>query len=279
MRPFRHYGTDSGGKFGVITDKQIKGLLFAYPPVRSATPVPPPFLEDITMNRHYSTNPLVNARSFFIALSLMLVAGLASAAEVVNLNKADAAAFQQNLIGIGPIKAEAIVSYRSKNGKFGSIDDLQNVKGLGPALIKKNKRYLSLSKGLVKGDAKAYASAKKQAGSSKSGSSSKAKKKSSTTAAKSDDTSKASSKSESKSSSKDSKTAKKDKKKSKSATKSTAKSTDSSASTAKPAKKKKSTSKSKTSKSKSSKKKTTKKKSKKKKPCKKKDGTKCKPAA
>lgn len=228
------------------------------------------------MNRHYSTNPLVNARSFFIALSLMLVAGLASAAEIVNLNKADAAAFQQNLIGIGPIKAEAIVSYRSKNGKFGSIDDLQNVKGLGPALIKKNKRYLSLSKGLVKGDAKAYASAKKQAGSSKSSSSSKAKKKSSTTAAKSDDTSKASSKSKSKSSSKDSKTAKK---KSKSATKSTAKSTDSSASTAKPAKKKKSTSKSKTSKSKSSKKKTTKKKSKKKKPCKKKDGTKCKPAA
>jgi len=101
-------------------------------------------------------------------LAMLLFAGFASAAELVNLNKATAAAIQQNLVGIGPIKAEAIVSYRKKNGKFKSLDDLQNVTGIGPALIKKNKRYLSLSKGAIAGDDKAYAAAKKQAGKSKS---------------------------------------------------------------------------------------------------------------
>ena len=101
-------------------------------------------------------------------LTMLFFASSAMAAELVNLNKASAAAMQQNLVGIGPIKAEAIVSYRKKNGKFKSLDDLQNVTGIGPALIKKNKRYLSLSKGLVSGDDKAYAAAKRQAGKAKS---------------------------------------------------------------------------------------------------------------
>lgn len=123
-------------------------------------------------------------------LAMMLLTSLAAAAETVNLNKANAAAIQQNLIGIGPVKAEAIISYRKKNGKFKSIDDLQNVKGLGPALIKKNKRYLSLSKGVTTGDDKAYAAAKKQAGKAKSTTSKKssAKKTTSKSTKKSDST-------------------------------------------------------------------------------------------
>jgi len=116
----------------------------------------------------------------FVLLSF-LSAGVALAAETVNLNKADAAAIQQSLIGIGPVKAEAIISYRKKNGKFSGVDDLLNVKGIGPGLIKKNKKYLSLSKGVVKGDAKKYAAAKKQAKAKQSGSSStKSSKKSKT---------------------------------------------------------------------------------------------------
>ena len=95
-------------------------------------------------------------------LTLIFLSSFATAAEIVNLNKASAAAIQQNLVGIGPIKADAIISYRKKNGKFKSLDDLQNVTGIGPALIKKNKRYLSLTKGVVAGDDKAYAAAKKK---------------------------------------------------------------------------------------------------------------------
>ncbi len=122
-------------------------------------------------------------QTIMVAALLFLAAGVTTAADLVNLNKASAAAIQQNLIGIGPIKAEAIVSYRKKNGKFSSIDDLQSVKGIGPGLIKKNKRYLSLSKGAVAGDDKKYAAAKKQAKAKKSSTSSSAKK--STTAKKS----------------------------------------------------------------------------------------------
>lgn len=104
--------------------------------------------------------------AFFLAM--LFFTSFTFAAEMVNLNKASAAAIQQNLVGIGPIKAEAIISYRKKNGKFKSLDDLQSVTGIGPALIKKNKRYLSLTKGAVKGDDKAYAATKKQAAKSKS---------------------------------------------------------------------------------------------------------------
>ena len=127
--------------------------------------------------------------SFLAGLFLMAGAGQLFAAELVNLNKADSAAIQQSLIGIGPIKAEAIISYRKKNGAFKNIDDLLNVKGIGEGLIKKNKKYLSLSKGAVKGDAKKYSAAKKQAKAKKSttSASSKSKSSSSSVTAKSTD--------------------------------------------------------------------------------------------
>ncbi len=83
---------------------------------------------------------LLTMRTLIIAACSLLLSTALYAAEMVNINKADAAAIQQNLVGIGPVKAEAIVSYRKKNGKFKSVADLQNVKGLGPALLKKNKR-------------------------------------------------------------------------------------------------------------------------------------------
>jgi ribonucleoside-triphosphate reductase len=41
-------------------------------------------------------------------------------------------------------KAEAIVAYRAKNGKFKSIEEIQQVKGIGPAIFAKNKARLAL---------------------------------------------------------------------------------------------------------------------------------------
>jgi len=178
-------------------------------------------------------------------ISLLFFSTLTYAADVVNLNKANAAAIQQNLIGIGPIKAEAIIKHRKKVGKFKSIDDLLEVKGIGPALVKKNKRYLSLSKGVTTGDDKAYAAAKKQAGSAKSTTKKKSTKSTSTKKASSKD-SKAK-----KSTKTTAKAAKKDKSKSKSKT------------TAKPAKKDSKKTKTTKTKKKPAKKKTTKKKKKK----------------
>ena len=61
----------------------------------------------------------------------------------VNLNTANSEQLQQ-LHGIGQKKAEAIVAYRSQNGKFKSIEEIQQVKGIGPALYAKNRARLSL---------------------------------------------------------------------------------------------------------------------------------------
>ena len=97
-------------------------------------------------------------KQFFLPLISALfltIFSVTALAEIVNLNKADATAFQQHLSGIGPVKAAAIVSYRKKNGAFKSISDLKNVPGIGDALIATNKKSLSLSKGVVKGDPKA----------------------------------------------------------------------------------------------------------------------------
>ena len=61
----------------------------------------------------------------------------------VRLNSASLEQLQQ-LSGVGMKKAQAIVEYRKQNGKFQSIEELQQVKGIGPALFAKNKHKLAL---------------------------------------------------------------------------------------------------------------------------------------
>ena len=63
----------------------------------------------------------------------LLAIGLAFAQ--VNINTAGKEELD-GLKGIGPSKAQAIVDYRRKNGPFKSVDDLQNVPGIGPATLK-----------------------------------------------------------------------------------------------------------------------------------------------
>jgi competence protein ComEA len=60
----------------------------------------------------------------------------------VDVNTADAKTLARELQGIGMAKAEAIVSYREKNGPFKSADDLAKVKGLGKKLVDQNKLNL-----------------------------------------------------------------------------------------------------------------------------------------
>jgi len=52
----------------------------------------------------------------------------------VNLNAASAADLDL-LPGIGPATAQAIVDYRDGNGPFGSVDELLEVRGIGPAKL------------------------------------------------------------------------------------------------------------------------------------------------
>lgn len=60
----------------------------------------------------------------------------------INLNAADTATLQKELIGIGKNKADAIVAYREANGPFTSVDELIEVKGIGKAILDKNRDRL-----------------------------------------------------------------------------------------------------------------------------------------
>ncbi|MCJ2371657.1 helix-hairpin-helix domain-containing protein [Pseudomonas sp. RGM 3321] len=62
----------------------------------------------------------------------------------VNLNTADAQMLQKELAGIGKNKADAIVAYRDANGEFTSIDELIEVKGIGKAILERNREKLAI---------------------------------------------------------------------------------------------------------------------------------------
>lgn len=57
-----------------------------------------------------------------------------STAATVDINTADAAALEA-LPGIGPSIAQAIVEWRTANGPFASVDELEDVPGIGPATL------------------------------------------------------------------------------------------------------------------------------------------------
>ena len=57
----------------------------------------------------------------------------------VSINRASAQELADQLIGVGLKKAQAIVDFRAENGNFQTLDDLLQVKGIGPQMIEKNK--------------------------------------------------------------------------------------------------------------------------------------------
>ncbi|KPU52876.1 competence ComEA helix-hairpin-helix repeat region domain protein [Pseudomonas fluorescens] len=65
----------------------------------------------------------------------------------VDLNAADAPTLQRELTGIGEAKAKAkaIVAYRESNGPFSSVDELLEVKGIGKAILDKNREQLHVN--------------------------------------------------------------------------------------------------------------------------------------
>lgn len=83
----------------------------------------------------------------------MLAAGLACvlllcsqgvSAGPVNINTADAATLAKELNGVGLKRAEAIIEYRQKHGPFRSADDLTLIKGIGAAVVAKNREFIRI---------------------------------------------------------------------------------------------------------------------------------------
>ena len=60
--------------------------------------------------------------------------GVGVASGPVNLNTATAAELD-TLPGVGPATSAAIIAYRDQHGPFGSVDDLGDVRGIGPTKL------------------------------------------------------------------------------------------------------------------------------------------------
>jgi competence protein ComEA len=72
-------------------------------------------------------------KSLYFALFFILFFAV-SAFSQININTA-ATEQLTSLKGIGPVKAEAIVRYRTDNGLFQSIDEIKNVPGIGEKIF------------------------------------------------------------------------------------------------------------------------------------------------
>jgi competence protein ComEA len=90
-------------------------------------------------------------RSLFFALALAPIAAFATP---VDINSADAPALEE-VKGIGPARAKAIVEYRKANGPFASVDDLTKVPGIGNKSINQLRDQLTVAAAVKKPVAKA----------------------------------------------------------------------------------------------------------------------------
>ena len=87
-----------------------------------------------TSPNHYLSRPVVQPVE-------VAIQGATISQGKINLNTATVDELQQ-LNGIGLKKAQAIIDYRVKQGKFKNIEELNNVKGIGPKLFEKNKNLI-----------------------------------------------------------------------------------------------------------------------------------------
>ncbi|MEP3349936.1 MAG: helix-hairpin-helix domain-containing protein [Marinomonas sp.] len=86
----------------------------------------------------------VSVTSSLLVLSLALTPFSLFAATPLDINTATAAQLAAVMSGVGEKKAEAIVAYREAHGSFNSIEELSNVKGIGNALLERNKALLQI---------------------------------------------------------------------------------------------------------------------------------------
>jgi competence protein ComEA len=89
-------------------------------------------------------------RRYFFLTSLLLAlfawygpvhaqdSGGGQAAATVNINTASAAEIAAAVKGVGEKLSQAIVAYREQHGPFKTLEDVAQVKGVGPKVLEKN---------------------------------------------------------------------------------------------------------------------------------------------
>ncbi len=88
-------------------------------------------------------------------LKTLVVLGLSSISSLalaLNINTADAEAMSNELKGIGAVKAEAIVKYRTENGPFSEANDLIAVPGIGPKTLELFQEQLTFDDAVEQND-------------------------------------------------------------------------------------------------------------------------------
>jgi competence protein ComEA len=75
---------------------------------------------------------------------LVVFSGMVHAGKV-NINTAGAEQIATELVGVGAVRANAIIVYRAKNGQFKSIEEVANVPGIGKKTVEKNRDNIVMS--------------------------------------------------------------------------------------------------------------------------------------
>ena len=80
-----------------------------------------------------------------LMVCLLSVPLVAFSDPVVNINTADSERLVDDLVGIGPQKALAIVRYRQQNGPFKQVEDLALVGGIGAKTVEQNRSRMTVA--------------------------------------------------------------------------------------------------------------------------------------
>jgi len=81
-------------------------------------------------------------RLLLAVLMWLAISGVALA--VVNINTATKEELT-SLKGVGEKRAQEIINYRTKNGPFKTVDDLEKVPGIGPGIMKQIRSEVTTS--------------------------------------------------------------------------------------------------------------------------------------
>jgi competence protein ComEA len=80
-----------------------------------------------------------------LVVCLFLVPLVAISDPVININTADSETLVDDLVGIGPQKAVAIVRYRQQHGPFKRVEDLALVSGIGAKTVEQNRSRMTVA--------------------------------------------------------------------------------------------------------------------------------------
>lgn len=85
---------------------------------------------------------LTLALLFMPVVATVALADEPQAAQVVNINTANAETLAKMLNGVGLKKAQAIIAFREQYGVFKTAEELTQVKGIGKALVARNQAVI-----------------------------------------------------------------------------------------------------------------------------------------